>query len=301
MDKYVVIDIGGTAIKYGVANSQGELLLKKSCPSPALDGGAAIVQRVIEIVGELRAEFDAINGVAIDTAGIVAPGDDGEVVFAGERSFPGYSGTRLGALVREATGLPVTVENDVNAAALGEYWLGAARGASSAFVMTVGTGIGGALVIDGRVFHGASYSAGEAGFMRVHGTAQIFEELASTRALIADVAAEKNISPAELDGKMIFDWYREGDSDAVEAVERWADNLAEGLATIMALLNPAVIVLGGGVMAQGEVIRPLLTERLAALVPAAMRVNTRLEFATLGNDAGMLGALFAHIGPSTFA
>ena len=223
----------------------------------------------------------------------------GEIVFAGETSFPGYSGTPLGKLVREACGVPCVVENDVNAAALGEYWQGAAKGASSAFMMTVGTGIGGCFILEGKAWHGAGFSAGEAGFMRLHGEQRIFEEAASTRAMLVEAAASHNVSPAELTGEQVFAWALAGDADAVLAIEHMVDNLAEGIANIYCLLNPEVFVLGGGVMAQQDYLRPRLEQRLEALVVPAMRTSTRLEFARLGNDAGMVGALYSLLTSTT--
>ena len=298
MKNYVAIDIGGTAIKYGLTDAQGNFTAKKNRPTLAREeGGAGIVRKVVEIVRQYQTEMP-IAGVAIDTAGIVNP-VTGEIVFAGETSFPGYSGTPLGKLVREACGVPCVVENDVNAAALGEYWQGAAKGASSAFMMTVGTGIGGCFILEGKAWHGAGFSAGEAGFMRLHGEQRIFEEAASTRAMLVEAAASHNVSPAELTGEQVFAWALAGDADAVLAIEHMVDNLAEGIANIYCLLNPEVFVLGGGVMAQQDYLRPRLEQRLEALVVPAMRTSTRLEFARLGNDAGMVGALYSLLTSTT--
>ena len=298
MKNYVAIDIGGTAIKYGLTDAQGNFTAKKNRPTLAREeGGAGIVRKVVEIVRQYQAEMP-IAGVAIDTAGIVNP-VTGEIVFAGETSFPGYSGTPLGKLVREACGVPCVVENDVNAAALGEYWQGAAKGASSAFMMTVGTGIGGCFILEGKAWHGAGFSAGEAGFMCLHGEQRIFEEAASTRAMLVEAAASHNVSPAELTGEQVFAWALAGDADAVLAIEHMVDNLAEGIANIYCLLNPEVFVLGGGVMAQQDYLRPRLEQRLEALVVPAMRTSTRLEFARLGNDAGMVGALYSLLTSTT--
>lgn len=289
MHNIAVIDIGGTAIKYGLMTPEGTLKQQGSMPTKAREDGAdGIVEKVIGIVKEYQQHF-YVDAVGIDTAGIVKPGQDGEIVFAGGESFPGYSGTRLGKLVREATGLPCVVENDVNAAAIGEYTQGAARGAKSAFVMTVGTGIGGCLILDGKIWHGASYSAGEAGFMRVHGDQRIFEEIASTRAMLQEAAYTHNVSPAELTGEQVFAWARRGDADAQAAIVHFAQNLSEGIANICCLLNPEIIVLGGGIMAQRQMLAPLITREVERLVPEAMRKNTRIDYALLGNTAGMIG------------
>ena len=145
----------------------------------------------------------------------------------------------------------------------------------------------------GRIWHGASFSAGEIGYLRLHNEKRILEDVASTRAMIREAAFSHNMSPSELTGETVFDWAREGDEEALAAIQGLADNLGEGLAAVCCLLNPEVIVLGGGVMAQSEVLGPLLERRLEQLVMPAMRVKTRLAFAVLGNDAGMLGALYA--------
>lgn len=295
MKKYAVLDIGGTTIKYGCVTENGHFLLKGTRPTLAREEGSeGIVRKVVEIVDTIGRQ-GVLSGVAIDSAGIVKPGFAGEIIFAGEASFPGYSGTKLASRVTEATGLPCYLENDVNAAALGEYWQGAAQGAASVFMATVGTGLGGCFLLDGRVWHGARYSAGELGFLRLHGEKRILEDLASTRALIREVSFTHNVSPAELSGEQIFLWAKQGDEDALLAIRDMAAAITEGLSAVCCLLNPEVIVLGGGVMAQQELLQPFIEQQLDTLVMPAMRAGTRLTFAGLGNDAGMLGALYAFL------
>lgn len=294
MSCFVLVDIGGTAIKHALSDAEGTIYARGQRPTEAQQGGQSICRKVVEIVRQYRQQAGAegLAGVAIDTAGVVKPGEEGEILFAGEQTFPGYTGTRLGKTVQDATGLAVAVENDVNAAALGEYWKGAARGAASVFMATVGTNVGGALLFDGRVFHGASCSAGEIGYLRVHGQKRLFQEIASTQSLIREAAVSHNLSPAELSGEQVFAWAEAGDREAQQAIERFAANLAEGLADVCALLNPERLVLGGAVMAQEKVLRPLLEAELERLVPPSLRAATTLSFAHLGNDAGMIGALY---------
>lgn len=291
MKRYVCIDIGGTSIKYGLANEAGDLLERGERPTFACEEGAdGIVRKVIEITKKYQ-EAHATEGVAIATAGIVDT-EEGSIVFAGERNFPGYMGTRLRDSVEEACHIPCAIENDVNAAGLGEYWLGAGKNASSMFMMVVGTGIGGCFLLDGKVFHGAGGSAGEIGFLRLHGKQRIFEEMASTRALIERVAASCHLDASNLTGEQVFQMATEGRPEALEGIETMAKWLAEGIAQVCCLLNPEVILLGGAVMAQEAYLRPLLEKHLETLVLPVMRRGTRLEFAHLGNDAGMLGALY---------
>ena len=291
MKCYVCIDIGGTNIKYGLANEQGTLLERGERPTLAQEEGAAgIVSKVIDIAGNYGKTHNP-EGIAIATAGIVNA-KDGSIAFAGEKSFPGYTGTKLRSLVEDALGIPCAVENDVNSAGLGEYWLGAGRNASSIFMMAVGTGIGGCLLLDGKVFHGAGGSAGEIGFMRFPGQDVIFEEIASTRALVERTAAACSMNPAELTGEKVFQMASDGNLEAISAVEVMAENLGDGIAQICCLLNPDVILLGGAVMKQEAVLGPLIKKHIEAHVLPAMRMGTRIAFAKLGNDAGMLGALY---------
>lgn len=290
MKRYVCIDIGGTAIKYGLADETGSLPERGFRPTLAREEGArGIVGKVIDIIKGFQAS-GRIDGAAIATAGIVDAAD-GSIIFAGERSFPGYTGTKLRAEVEKACGIPCVVENDVNAAGLGEYWLGAAKGAGSVFMMAVGTGIGGCILLNGKVIHGAGGSAGEIGFLPMPG-GRILEEMASTRALVEQTADACGMPPSELDGEKVFQMAEEGRPEALAAIDAMAEQLAEGMAHVCCLLNPEVILLGGAVMAQEKWLRPRLEAQLEKLVLPAMRQGTRIEFAHLGNDAGMLGALY---------
>ena len=157
---YICIDIGGTDIKYGVMDAAGEFAVHGTLPTEAKAyGGPGIVRKVSDLVRETCGTYD-VRGVAISTAGMVDPAT-GEIVYALEESIPQYRGVNWKAIMRENFDLPASVENDVNCAALGELWKGAGRGASSLFAMTVGTSIGGCLIMDGRDVHGAAGSAGE--------------------------------------------------------------------------------------------------------------------------------------------
>jgi predicted NBD/HSP70 family sugar kinase len=285
---YLCFDIGGTSIKYGVAEVKGSLLLKGEVPNVIMQKGVkGFVENLVNLVNHYRQEYD-LQGIAVSTAGVVDPGK-GTILYA-PKYFPGYPGTNLQELLEKRTGLTCTVENDVNAAALGEYWLGAGHGAKSLFCITVGTGIGGCAILDGKVIHGASCSAGEAGLqhIRPEGT---WEEVASTTALIRNVAKAKGLSEMKLDGKKVFTMAQSGDADAMAAIEKQMEDLAAGLANICYILNPERIIVGGGIAAQEKYLYPILDGALRKRLLPLVYDHLTLRFASLKNDAGMIGAL----------
>lgn len=286
---YMCFDIGGTSIKYGVAEENGALLLKGEIPNVITQKGMkGFVDSLAAVVERCRQEY-GLQGVAVSTAGVVDP-ERGVILYA-PTYFPGYPGTELQKLLTEQTGLPCTVENDVNSAALGEYWLGEGRGAKSLFCITVGTGIGGCIILNGRVIHGASCSAGEAGLqhIRPEGT---WEEVASTSALIRNVARTKQMPEAELNGKIIFAMAQRGDKDATAAIEKQMEDLAVGIANICYVLNPERVIVGGGIAAQQEYLYPLLDAALRRNLIPLVYDHLTLRFAGLKNDAGIIGALY---------
>ena len=284
----ICIDIGGTAIKYGVANAGGTFLTHGSVPTEAKEhGGAGIVRKVTAIVREALAAH-AVKGVAISTAGMVDP-QAGCIVYSLEDATPNYTGTNWKALMRDAFALPASVENDVNCAALGEMWKGAGRGCASLFAMTVGTSIGGALILDGHIVHGASMSAGEIAYMRIPG-GRLHERCSATH-LVSSVCRTKSLPAGSIDGHAVFDLLAKGDPAAEEEIAALVTALADAITNVVAVVNPACIVLGGGIMAQESALRPPLEAALRDRLPPHICEATAIAFAATGNDAGMLGAL----------
>lgn len=281
-------DIGGTSIKYGLAHDPGnELLFAARFETPTEARrvrGPGIEQKLLSLIGGLRGQY-AVDGVAISTAGMV-DAQTGAIVYAND-NIPEYTGRNLKTAVERAFGLPCAVENDVNAAALGEYAYGAGRGCGSMLCLTVGTGIGGAVVLDGKVWHGRANSAGEIGYMLVNG--KPFQDQAATSALVSRV--HKQTGEA-LDGKAVFARAKEGDAACKSAIEAMCDVLAQGITNCLCVLDPGMVVLGGGIMAQRDYLRPLLMERLKRHANPYILAHTTLAFAELGNDAGMAGAYY---------
>lgn len=285
-ENFICLDIGGTLIKYALA-ADGRLRERGSVPTEGRTTGAqGVAEKVLAIVDAFRGR--GATGVAISTLGIVDP-VAGKIVYAGP-SIKDYTGMNLKALVEDATGLLCTVENDVNCAGLGEYWLGAGRGSRSLVCLTVGTDVGGCILFNGRLWRGANYSAGEVGSMGL--TEGRFGDLASVRRMVQRAAKAHGLSAQGIDGETVFAWARAGDADAVNAIAGLIAPLVEGISNICYMLNPECIVLGGAVMDERQYLAPRLLADLEEAVPRAFRSATRLTFAELGNDAGLIGALY---------
>lgn len=282
MKYYCCIDIGGTEIKYGVLDENGQFLTTDSTPTQARQGGGAVLAQAVAIARDAASRQD-LSGVCIATAGMVDI-HTGEILHAGPQ-IPDYAGTKIKAALKEATGLPCQVDNDVKCAGLAEATLGAGKGFSPCLCLTIGTGIGGCLVVDGAVYRGASGSACEVGYMLMGDST--FQELASASALTSRVSAAKG---QPLNGKEVFRLAKEGDPVCVREIDALADHLTTGMANLVYALNPQVIVLGGGIMKEEAYLRPRLQAALDSKLVPFLRRNTRLAFAATGNNAGMLGA-----------
>ena len=287
MRLFAGIDIGGTNIKYGIINENGDILESSERPTEAYKGGISIIDKVKEIIHGFKESYN-IDGICVSTAGMVCP-KEGKILYAGS-TIPNYIGVEIKKILEEEFEIPCTVENDVNSAALGELWLGAGKGKKSMVCITVGTGIGGAVVLDGKVVHGFTNSAGEIGYMIVDG--EEIQKVASTTALVNSVAKKKGIDSSNLNGKEIVKGYENGDAICIEEIEKIADIIAHGISNVVYLFNPEVVVLGGGIMAREDILRPLIENSLKKYLIESVYKNTNIQFAKLKNTAGMVGAVY---------
>lgn len=283
MKNYLAFDIGGTQIKYGIVTENGEILAHWIIDTEAHLGGGAIIEKVITMGKTIVTDY-AVRGIAISTAGQVNF-HTGTIVAAGE-TIPHYTGVEIKELVCEAIGLPVEVRNDVDCAALGEKWLGN-HDSSNFIVLTVGTGIGGAIVIDGKMYSGHSFSAGEWGYMLVEG--EPFEKNASMSGLIRFANHYKGTR--QWTGKEIFDLYDQGDKQIQAAVRQFYRYFAIGISNLIYIFNPEKVIIGGGVTARGEkFLQEVQAEVNHYLLPSFQK-NTEVVLAKLSNHAGMIGAV----------
>lgn len=287
MKTYVSIDIGGTAIKYGLMGENGELLKSGKQSTEAWRGGPAIVEKVRRIV-ETYQETEDICGICISTAGMVDI-EKGEIFYAAPL-IPEYTGTQWKKILEENFGVPCEVENDVNCAGLAEAVSGAAKGSAVALMLTVGTGIGGCLVLNGEVFHGHSGSACEIGYM--HMGESDFQTLGASSTLTRKVAEQKKEPEEQWDGYRIFQEAGKGDPQCREAIEEMAEILGKGIANLCCVLNPEVVVLGGGIMAQEDYLKPLIEREVKRYLVPGIAEHTRIAFAKHRNHAGVLGAFY---------
>lgn len=230
-----------------------------------------------------------IRGICISTAGMVDP-KEGKIVYALEHLIPEYTGMEIKKEIEKEFKIRCEVENDVNCAGLGETWLGAGKNAKSSICMTIGTGIGGCVILNNKLVHGFSNSAGEVGYMNING--ESFQDVASTTSLVKKVAKIKNIPEQDINGKIIFDMAKNNDEDSLKAIDNMVKSLAIGISNVCYVINPEVVILGGGIMAQEEFLRPRIDKALKEVLVPKVYENTKIEFAKRQNDAGMIGALY---------
>ena len=287
MKKYISIDIGGTFIKYGLINENGEILEKHELVTKANKGGKQILEKTLKIVGDYKNNHQ-VEGVAISTAGMVDT-KNGSIRYASEL-IPGYTGINFKDPIKEKYDLPCYVENDVNCAGLAEYKSGSGKDSEVALILTIGTGIGGCAIINEEVYHGVSGSAMEIGYMNMQNST--FETLASAKTLVEKVADLNGENVEDWDGKKVFDLAKNGDEICIKAINEMCEVLAIGIANIVYVLNPDTVILGGGIMAQEEYLYEKIDKNLEKYLEKPLYDAVSLKFASQQNAAGMLGAFY---------
>lgn len=283
--KILVFDIGGTSIKHSVCIDD-QLIEVNETPTNALLGGRHILDTIVSLI-QKESSYDAIG---ISTAGQVNA-KEGYIIYANQ-NIPGYTGMQIRRELEDTFHVPVMVENDVNAAAMGEAIYGAGKDYDSFLMLTYGTGVGGASIQNKQLFHGSSYSASEFGAIITHSDARLcgtdyfdgcYEKYASTTALVKKAM---QYDPSLNNGRKIFD--RLNDPEVLKIIDSWTDEIMIGLATLTHIYNPSCIILGGGIMVQPLIRELLLQKKERFIMPSFAHVN--LLTASLGNSAGLLGA-----------
>lgn len=294
---YLALDIGGTSIKYGIIDDEGNIKESYCTDTDAAKGSHNLINNIFNIIESMIKDKE-IKGIGISTAGQVNS-ITGEIIFATE-AFPGWTGVQLKKIVEEKFNILCYVDNDVNCAALGDMWKGSAKDSKDFICLTLGTGIGGAIVLDGNLYRGNNFIAGEFGHMTIYkdgekcncGGNGCFERYASTSALILRAKRELNLSEdSNINGKIIFEKVVSGEKDYIKIVDEWAYYVALGLKNIIYIFNPSLIIIGGGVSAQGELLISLIESQLKKIIMPSFLNKLSIKVSKCGNNAGMLGAV----------
>ncbi|MGX7105407.1 ROK family protein [Globicatella sanguinis] len=285
--KVLCIDIGGTFIKYGIFSISGDTYepIKKVKTEVSINDNH-ILKQVTSICKKVIQEHPTISGIAIASAGVVNP-DSGVIEYAGY-TIPKYQGTQFKKIIENELNIPCTILNDVNAALLGEYWKYHQDDNKNNLVcLTLGTGIGAAIMINGKLYQGHSYTAGEIGYLPIDG--HYLQDIASASFLTenATIALRRDIN-----GEEFFKLLISGNPTIRKIYDTFIKNLAQGLLIIQYLLNPDLIILGGGILAQDKLIIPDVVAEMSNISVHNHFIQSNIVPAKLGNKAGLLGALY---------
>ncbi len=305
MGKYIFgVDIGGTTVKLGFFDREGTLLDKWEIPTRTEDGGCNILPDVAESISEkLKEKEVAIEDVA--GIGVGAPGPiDGEGVVHRAVNL-GWGVFSIKKTLEDILHLPVMAGNDANVAALGEMWKGGGRGSRDMIMVTLGTGVGGGIITNGRILTGVCGAGGEIGHVHVEdaetescncGNYGCLEQYTSATGItrlankkLAGCDKESVLRGGEVSAKTVFDAVKQKDALAMEVAEEFGKYLGDGLAVIASVINPDTIVIGGGVSRAGEILMDYIKPHYEKNVFHGSR-EVKFALATLGNDAGIYGS-----------
>ena len=286
----LAIDIGGTAVKMGLLDRQGQFLARCEA-SVCFD---QYQTPILETVKKVALDFVAAQKASVEGIGVSATGqvDTGMGAVVGTNGrIPHYEGAQIKQELEACFQVPVWVLNDANAAALGEAFLGAGQGCKDMLMVTLGTGVGGGLILNGKLYDGCRGLAGELGHFTLYqdglrctcGKRGCYECYASTTALVRRAGVP--------DGRTLFAAIEAGDKKLEEALDAWLDDVAAGLTGLIHIFNPQLVLIGGGVSAQERLLMQPLRQRVLSGAMPRFAEGLRVERAMLGNDAGMIGAL----------
>jgi glucokinase len=289
------IDLGGTNIKYGLADHLGNILYESIRPTYMPD--LTVYDNIAGIINGLKA-FAVANGLTPAGIGIGVPAliDNGKLTGC-FTNLPELEGMALGILLEQQSGIPVSVGNDANLMGLAEWKFGAARGATDAIFLTIGTGIGGAIVANGELYTGYRNRGAELGHIIVEahgnpcgcGGSGCLEAHASVKALISDYNTLAG-QTADITGNTIVSQFLNNQQPAVQAMNRHFDYLGVGIAGLINIFSPQLIIIGGGISESGDFYINAIRDRAMKRAMKETSINTTIEAAQLGNKAGFLGA-----------
>ena len=306
MNRYTFgVDIGGTTVKLGLFDSEGNILDKWEIPTVKENNGEMILPHIADSILQKMQE-KSIDKNEVAGVGVGAPGavDDNGFMGGGAVNL-GWKPLNITEIMESILGIPVKANNDANVAAFGEMWQGGGRGYRNMVAVTLGTGVGGGIIVDGRILTGANGAGGEIGHIHIedheedacgckkHGC---LEQYASATGIVrlakrrlAEDDAPSVLRAGEVSAKTVFDAVKAGDEVAIEIARRFGEYLGKGLAAVANVTNPEVFVIGGGVSKAGEILLDFVRPAFAKYVFTPCS-NVKFVLAELGNDAGICGA-----------
>lgn len=298
------VDIGGTTVKLGLFTTEGEIIDKWEIKTRTENQGEAVLPDIADALkkklAEKQIEKDQVEGIGV---GVPAPVDAEGVVQNTANLGWGYKEVKRE--MEELSGMKAEIGNDANVAALGEMWLGAGKGRKNIIMVTLGTGVGGGIIVDGKPLVGAHGAGGEIGHLCVNyeerdhcgcGNTGCLEQYASATGItrLANIRLAKDdkesvLRGQEISAKTVFDAVKAGDAVAEEIAEEFGKYLGYAMANLAAVVDPAAIVIGGGVSKAGEILLKYVEKNFKERAFFANK-DTEFVLATLGNDAGICGA-----------
>lgn len=306
MGKYAFgVDIGGTTVKLGLFDAAGSVLDKWEIPTVKENGGEAILpdaaKSILEKMEEKGISEEELAGIGIGVPGAV---DDQGTLVGGAVNI-GWESFNIPKVLNAYINVPVKAANDANVAAFGEMWKGGGKGCSNMVAVTLGTGVGGGIIVNGAIITGATGAAGEIGHIHIEDDETeecgcknkgCLEQYASATGIVrlarrrlAEDEKPSALRECQLSAKAVFDAVKAGDQVAIEIAERFGHYLGKGLAMVGNVVNPEVFVIGGGVSKAGEILLGFVEPELKKYAFPPCR-GVRLALAELGNDAGIYGA-----------
>lgn len=299
MTDYLTIDVGGTNLKYALMNENAEISTKGEYPTPMEEGLDGFLKA-------LKAIYDNYGKTA-QAMVMSAPGriDAAKGYFYTSGALGYINGINLKDRLKDIVPLPFAVENDAKAAALAELWKGSMQGIQNGIVMTLGTGIGGAVIINGKLYRGSTFAAGEfsgipSNMMKFPYDVQTLWAVPnSVRTLVATYAAKAKMDPAKCNGRILFEAANKGDAAALEVIDDFCKTLASGIMSLQFALDVQKVAIGGGISKQ-PLLLASLQKQIHAYYDEAYKMGMpacipEITACTFGNDANMIGALYHYL------
>lgn len=293
MDKYLVLDVGGSSIKYAIMTKEAEFLKKGKVPTPKEK-----IEDFVEVIGKIYDEFkDEIKGMAMSLPGLI----DSERGYAYTGGNLLYNNQKeIVKILQERCPIKITIENDAKCAALAEVWRGSLKDCRDGIVVVLGTGIGGAVIKDRKVHKGKHFFAGEFSFIRTDindpdNLDNIWARKSGSSALIKAAADVKGLKEEDLDGYKGFEYINNGDEDVLKVLDDFTKTIAVQIINLGCVFDPEKVSIGGGISSQPiliEYINKNLKESYDAISELGDFPQIKVEKCTFENDSNLIGALY---------